>query len=71
IMMSDTWSDLENRLQSALEEMVPSMLHYLREVFAVFSSTTEFCDREGISLRDAKFQKEQHWIEFIRGEKPQ
>ncbi|CAG8700084.1 2778_t:CDS:1, partial [Acaulospora colombiana] len=67
-MMGDTWGDLESRLQSTSKDVLAFMLDYLREIFAIFCSTTEFCDREGIPLRDVKFQQEQRWIEFIRGE---
>lgn len=67
IMMYDTWNELEDHLKEHPKSILQLRLDSLKTFFAVLGPPRQFCDREGISLHDATFQQDKHWIEYLRG----
>ncbi|PVF99626.1 hypothetical protein CPB86DRAFT_796419 [Serendipita vermifera] len=66
IMMHNTWSDLESRLMNYSEGILPNVLSWIQAFFKSLGGSVEFCDQEGVSLHEAKFDHNHEWIEFFR-----
>jgi hypothetical protein len=66
IMMHNSWDELESRLMNYSKEILPRMLAWFKAFFQALDTSIEFCDRNGISLDEARFHQCQVWIDFIR-----